>query len=143
MDRVELQQIIEQGIREALVAGSQSGKRETSDLVTDILHRMEPMIEKSVEKSIAIYVPIYVNGKIDKISDTLKSQDIVLNNIRIEQVSSKAESTRVAVALTKAEKITIPILESKDVFTNVGVFILKFSAVIIAVATVYSLFFKK
>ena len=52
---------IEQAIKEAHLVGLQSGKRENSDLVDMIMHKMETKIEESINKN--------VNGKIKGLSE--------------------------------------------------------------------------
>ena len=46
-----------QHFEDLLIKAIQSGKRETSDLVDMVIHKIEPAVEKAVEK--------YVNGKLD------------------------------------------------------------------------------
>jgi CHAD domain-containing protein len=48
---------------ELILKAVQSGKKETSQLVDIVIHRIEPAIEKAIEK--------YVNGKISTLSHKL------------------------------------------------------------------------
>jgi hypothetical protein len=60
----ELKLIIDQSIKEAHLSGIQSGKVENSNLVDDIIHKLETKIDSSVEFA----VKKYVNGKIDNLN---------------------------------------------------------------------------
>ena len=72
MDDQKLQQIIQQGIKEAHALGIQSGKQETSGLVEMILHKMEEPIEKAVDK--------HVNGKIKALG--IKIDDYIVSDLK-------------------------------------------------------------
>lgn len=140
MEEEQLRQLIETGIKEAHFAGLQSGKKETSDLVDMIIHKMEPMIDSSVEKSTAVYIPKYVNGHLVEIKKTLAQQDKVLNSIVDEQ-------SKVKTALGIAETITNPILKFKQFFgiifsgiVSLGGFIKGLGALILTVGAVLALF---
>lgn len=63
-----------------LIKAVQSGKKETSDLVDMVIHKIEPAIENSVNK--------YVNGKLDKIN--LKIDDYIVSDL---QWKERAEPT--------------------------------------------------
>lgn len=78
-----------------IVKAVQSGKKETSDLVGDIIHRIEPAVERSIEK--------YVNGHLREIKTHLGQQDIKLEAI---------------------EKKIQPVLENRQTVLNVGRFVI-------------------
>jgi len=61
-----------QKLEDLIIKANQSGKKETSALVHDILHRIEPIIATSIEKN--------VNGKINKL--TTKFDEYVLLDVK-------------------------------------------------------------
>jgi hypothetical protein len=61
-----------QHFEDILVKAVQSGKKETSDLVDDILHKIEPIIKDSIQTN--------VNGKIDKINQ--KMDDYIISDLK-------------------------------------------------------------
>ncbi len=64
-------------IKDFITQAVQAGKSETSGLVAHLLAKLDVEIEKSINKN--------VNGKLDKIRLQLASQDVVLQEIKLEQ----------------------------------------------------------
>lgn len=77
MNKDELQNIIQKAIKEAHISGIQSGKKETSGLVDDIIKRIEPAVEKSIDK--------YVNGRISVISQKL--DDYIISDLKWKETA--------------------------------------------------------
>lgn len=73
----------EQKFKDFLFQAIQSGKKETSDLVTSILDKMDERISQSVEKT--------VNGKIKNISIKLDEQNVVMET-HFSKVDTHIES---------------------------------------------------
>ena len=69
-----------QKFEDLILKAVQSGKKETSDLVDMVIHKIEPAIENSVNK--------YVNGKLDKMN--LKIDDYIVSDL---QWKERAEPT--------------------------------------------------
>ncbi len=110
-----------------LLRAIQSGKKETSDLVSDIIRRMDNAIEVAVKK--------HVNGNIRDIKFQLEAQDKVLEEIKTEQ-------TRVRTELTTFNAFRIdalPLLDDRKVITLLGKFVLWLGAIIITILTVFKL----
>lgn len=59
MTSEELKKIIDQGIREALATGIQSGKQETSGLVAEIMHKIEKELDPAIKR--------HVNGQFNDV----------------------------------------------------------------------------
>lgn len=59
---------------ELLIKANQSGKRETSALVDDILHRIEPQIKNAIKEELPPAIKENVNGKIDKLNEMVEKQ---------------------------------------------------------------------
>ena len=76
MSEQELKQFITQAIKEAHSLGLESGAKETSGLVHEVLHRIEPAVEKSIEK--------YVNGKIRSLDK--KIDDYIISDLKWKEV---------------------------------------------------------
>jgi len=145
MDDQKLQQIIQQGIKEAHLSGLQAGKKETSDLVDEILHKLEETVDKKI------------NGKLYKIMETqeaiIKEQaenKKIVNDYIITDLKWKDGADQERILLKKSvEKVSnsitdiTPSVENMKMLSNTSTgitFILK-SIIIIgsAVGVVYGL----
>lgn len=130
-----------------LVKANQSGKKETSGLVAEVMSRIKIEIEQNINEILPPIVKQVVNGKIDNIKEHLikqdkhaKEQDAKLDSIMLEQ-------GKVKIALNIAETITNPLLKARQFWgvlfggiASLGGFVKWLSAIVLAVAAVLVLF---
>ena len=83
---------------EFLTKAMQSGKKETSDLVADILHRMEPVIANSIET--------HVNGKIRNLTGLVEDHNKTVDAYIIEDTTWKNRAEPVVKAFENATWFT-------------------------------------
>lgn len=112
-DRAEFKEYIFQAV--------QSGKKETSQLVDTILHKMEPAIEKGIEK--------YVNGHLREIKAHLEKQDKVIEVQNTSLVKIQEEQTKVRQNLEIVQTATNPLIDSRKTVINVGRFVIWIGAI--------------
>jgi len=104
-----------QHFEEIIARAVQSGKKETSDLVDTILHRIEPVVEKSIEK--------YVNGKI-------KTLDAKFDSYVAGDLAWKEEMTP-----------RLKLVQNAQIFGTVSVNLLKFVSIFgVACGFIYAFF---
>lgn len=111
-----------------LVKAVQSGKRETSDLVDSVIHKMSIHIDSAVEKS----VEKHINGKITKLTKELQDHQIVVTQHYIDDKEWKEQAA--------------PILElGRNVtgFGKVSLYVLGFVASVLGAIILLMDFLKK
>jgi hypothetical protein len=104
-------------VKEYIALAVQSGKSETSGIVSDIFHKIDGSIAVAVEK--------YINGHLRDIKGHLKDQDAKLEVMGLD--------------IAKIKKDTDPIVETKKGFSIIGKLIVWISVIGGAIIGIYKI----
>jgi hypothetical protein len=96
-----------------LVKFGQSGKKETSDLVADVIARMKPTIEEAIK--------VNVNGKIDKLTESVKEQQEDFKDHKVVVYNHFEEDKQWKADVTPS----VAVMKSMQSWASVSAYVLK------------------